>query len=63
DNHPIELYSTKVTLQKLDYIHKNPIRANWVIMPQHYIYSSASNYFEDGKGILEVEVLDSFYRS
>jgi len=25
------------------------------------IYSSASNYLEEGKGILEVEILDSFY--
>ena len=61
DNHPIELYSQKVIQQKLNYIHKNPVRANWVEMPQHYIYSSASNYLEQGKGILEIEILESFY--
>lgn len=61
DNHPINLYSTKVIRQKLNYIHKNPVRAGWVEMPQHYIYSSASNYLEEGRGILEVEILESFY--
>ena len=61
DNHPIELYSTKVVRQKLNYIHNNPVRANWVHYPQHYIYSSASNYFEDGIGVLDMYVLDEFY--
>ena len=61
DNHPIILYSKKVLLQKLNYIHNNPVRAGWVIFPQHYIYSSASNYLDDGQGILEVEILDEFY--
>jgi putative transposase len=62
DNHPIELYSTKVILQKLDYIHNNPIRAGWVNMSQYYVYSSASNYCEDGAGVLKVDLLDSFFR-
>ena len=62
DNHPIELYSTKVILQKLDYIHNNPIRAGWVDLAQHYVYSSASNYFREGAGVLEVELLESFFR-
>ncbi|GAB5494893.1 MAG: transposase [Phototrophicaceae bacterium] len=61
DNHPIELYSEKVIRQKLDYIHYNPVRAGWVNFPQHYNYSSASNYLAEGKGILEVSVLDQYY--
>jgi len=61
DNHPIELTSTKFIRQKIDYIHNNPVRAGWVSYPQHYIYNSASNYFEDGNGILKVSILDQFY--
>ena len=61
DNHPIDLYKASVIQQKLNYIHNNPIRANWVGMAQHYIYSSASNYLEEGRGILKVEALDEFY--
>ena len=43
-NHPIELYSPKVIRQKLDYIHKNPVVAGIVALPEHYLLSSASNY-------------------
>ena len=31
DNHPIILYSKHVLLQKLNYIHNNPVRAGWVL--------------------------------
>ena len=41
---------------KIDYIHFNPVRAGIVLKPQDYIYSSASNYV-DGKGILDVEIV------
>ena len=61
DNHPLCLYTARVIQQKLNYIHNNPIRADWVGMAQHYIYSSASNYLDEGSGILKVEVLDEFY--
>jgi hypothetical protein len=62
DNHPIEIYSKAVLRQKLDYIHNNPVRAGWVNMPQHFIYSSASNYFDDGNGILNTYILEEYYR-
>ena len=56
DNHPIELWSPRVIEQKLAYIHWNPVQAKIVASPSHYLYSSASNYFE-GTGILEVSVI------
>jgi putative transposase len=61
DNHPIDLYTKQVIQQKLNYTHNNPVRSNWVRMPQHYIYSSASNYLEEGKGVLQVDLLDEYY--
>ena len=61
DNHPMSLTSTKFIRQKIDYIHNNPVRTGWVAYPQHYIYNSASNYFEDGNGILNVSILEQFY--
>ena len=57
DNHPIEIYSPKVIEQKLKYIHLNPVRAEIVEEPQHYLHSSASNYFI-GKGVLDVLVIE-----
>ncbi|MFZ1750492.1 MAG: transposase [Saprospiraceae bacterium] len=56
-NRPIELESPKFLYQKLNYIHLNPVRAGIVNEPEHYIYSSASNYLS-GKGIIEVSILD-----
>lgn len=42
----IDIYSEEVMLQKLDYIHRNPVKAGLVIQPEDYPYSSASFYIE-----------------
>ena len=43
-NKPIELYSRGVISKYLDYIHYNPVRAGFVSMPEHWVYSSAGDY-------------------
>lgn len=42
----IELYSTTVARQKLNYIHQNPVRGKWQLAasPSEYRYSSAAFY-------------------
>ena len=56
NNKPIELWSSEVIQQKLDYIHNNPVESGFVIKPEYWKYSSASNYC--GKpGIIEIDVL------
>ncbi len=45
-NKPIELWSTAVIKQKLDYIHNNPVKAGFVTAPMHWKYSSARNIAE-----------------
>ncbi len=40
----IELRSTKVFLQKLEYIHNNPVKAGLCALPEVYQYSSARFY-------------------
>ncbi|MFD1553254.1 transposase, partial [Putridiphycobacter roseus] len=50
-NHAIELYSEKFVWEKINYIHKNPVVEGYVNEPEHWRYSSASNYI-DGKGVL-----------
>ena len=42
--------------QKLNYIHLNPVRAEFVVSPDEYMYSSAVDY-AGGKGLLDVIVL------
>lgn len=55
--HAIELYSPKVTQQKLNYIHNNPVKTGNVEKPADYLYSSARNY-ADLPGLLDVILLD-----
>jgi putative transposase len=54
NNKPIELWSTSVIQQKLDYIHFNPVEVGIVEYPEQYLYSSARN-FAGEKGLLELE--------
>ncbi len=42
--YPIILYNPKLFYQKLNYIHKNPVKAKMVENPEEYLYSSARNY-------------------
>ncbi len=55
--HPVELYSSKVMDQKVDYVHENPVKEGVVDKPEDYIYSSARDYC-GMNGLLKVEYLD-----
>ena len=44
---PIELWSTPVIKQKLEYIHNNPVVAGFVTIPTEWKYSSARNFAEE----------------
>ena len=44
ENHAIEISTAQFMRQKMDYIHNNPVRAGWVAEPEHWLYSSATNY-------------------
>ena len=55
DNQPQELYSPKFVFQKINYIHNNPVEAGIVEKPEHYLYSSAKDYFQTKKcGLLDL---------
>jgi REP element-mobilizing transposase RayT len=41
--------------QKLEYIHTNPVKQEIVGSPEHYLFSSARNYY-GGKGLIDVIV-------
>ena len=57
DNHPILLSNQEMAIQKLNYIHHNPVRAGIVFEPQHYVYSSAADYSSLQPGLLPLEFL------
>ena len=57
DNKLIELVTKKWTMQKLAYIHLNPVRIRIVAEAEHYLFSSAGAYI--GKeGLIELEFPD-----
>ena len=52
----VELRTCKIFLQKLEYIHKNPVRADLCSFPAQYKYSSARFYETnfDNWGVLHI---------
>jgi REP element-mobilizing transposase RayT len=56
ENHAEHIYSNKFMMQKLTYIHNNPVVAKVVNNPEEYLYSSARNYAEMDS-VLEIKLL------
>lgn len=55
DNHAIDLCSYDIEImEKIDYIHLNPVRAGLVDDPEDYVYSSARDYGRIRNGLLKV---------
>jgi REP element-mobilizing transposase RayT len=59
DNQPKEMFTENFTMQKLDYIHNNPVEAGIVEKAEEYVYSSSKDYYV-GKnvGMLPIEFLE-----
>ncbi|MCJ0743115.1 REP-associated tyrosine transposase [Pedobacter montanisoli] len=54
DNHPIELSTNKMIEQRLNYLHENPVTSGLVTEAQYYKYSSATDYYEEGRGLVPI---------
>jgi putative transposase len=52
-SHPKQIDHDEMMLQKLDYMHYNPLRRGYIIDPTHWRYSSAANYLGQ-PGLIEV---------
>ncbi|HZV69040.1 MAG TPA: hypothetical protein VFG10_05825 [Saprospiraceae bacterium] len=57
ENHPVEIISHDFLMQKLMYIHLNPVRAGLVEKPEEWLYSSARNY-SDRTALIEIDFYD-----
>src|SRR4029078_10048943 len=58
DNQPKECYSPQFSVQKLNYIHNNPVEAGIVENAEYYLYSSARSYCQGNENqLLEVQFL------
>jgi len=56
-NHPIELFNSRITDQKLNYIHNNPVAAGIVDAPEYYNFSSAKDYVGQ-RGLIDIQFID-----
>jgi REP element-mobilizing transposase RayT len=52
DNQPKVCFSPAFTVQKMDYIHNNPVAAGLVEKPEDYLYSSARAYLTNERSSL-----------
>lgn len=57
-NKPMLCHSPQFTIQKLNYIHWNPVKSGLVDHPEDYRYSSARNYLGREDVILDVQLID-----
>lgn len=55
DFHPKGIRSKEFFLQKLDYIHLNPVRKGFVSRPEDWLYSSARNYILDDHSVIKLD--------
>ena len=53
----IELLNQEMKQQKLNYLHENPVRAGIVRNAEHYIYSSAIDFYTGKEGLIRLEIL------
>lgn len=58
ENQPILLDNQEMYNQRLNYLHQNPVRAGFVVEPEHWLYSSAYDYSQSGKGLLDLDILE-----
>ena len=56
-SHPIELSTTEMIEQRINYIHENPVRTGIVAEAEDYLYSSARNY-AGLSSIIEIDMID-----
>ena len=54
ENYPEIIESEKFFLQKLNYIHNNPVKKEYVSKPEDWLYSSARNYLLDDNSVIVV---------
>ncbi len=55
--HPQKIITDKMFQQKFDYIHLNPVKRGLVHEPHHWRYSSASFFYKDEVGELDINMI------
>lgn len=53
---PEGIFSEKWFLQKLEYIHNNPVRKGFVTKPEEWKYNSARNWILDDESVVQISL-------
>ena len=53
-SHAEQIQGEAMLREKLDYIHRNPVKRGYVDRPEHWRYSSAQNYAGE-PGLVEID--------
>ena len=53
----ILILNEKMLVEKIDYIHLNPVKRGYVEKPEHWLYSSARNYLLNDHTIIKIDNL------
>ena len=56
----IDVFTTEMQNQRLDFLHWHQVTAGHVTKPQHWLYNSAIDYFTGNKQLLNLGILDGF---
>jgi putative transposase len=51
----VNIFSERFLRQKLNYVHRNPVRAGLVEMPEEYVYSSYRSYVQGEDWLIEID--------
>ncbi len=54
-NYPEIIETEKFFIEKLRYIHDNPVKRGFVIRPEYWLYSSARNYILNDDSIIKID--------
>ncbi len=55
--HPQLIHSHEMLVQKIEYIHYNPVKRGLVAAPEHWLHSSARNYLLGDTSVIELDPL------
>jgi len=55
--HPELIFSYEMLLQKMEYIHNNPVKRGLVVLPEHWLHSSARNYLLNDNTVIQLDPL------
>jgi hypothetical protein len=54
--HPQSITGDEMMLQKLEYLHNNPVKRGLVASPEHWVYSSAHQWLAGAVPVLRVDL-------